>query len=181
MLYEVITLAITRHATSKLSNDDLFNISFMGFRGEALPSIGSVSRLSISSRTKDADNAWSIKVEGGEISNIAPCAHPLGTTIEVRDLFFATPARLKFLKNATTETSYCIDMVERIAMANPHISFSLDDGNRKRINLASASTGDLFDARLRRLSAIMGKDFADNSLNIDLERDGAKITGYAIV
>ena len=172
-----LSLAVERHATSKLPDDDLFHINFLGFRGEALPSIASVARVSITSRQKDSENAWKIEVNGGEKQDIMPAAYPLGTRIEVRDIFFATPARLKFLKTSAAETGQCIDMLNRIAMANPQISFSLISDGKKKVNL-NACQGELFDARLKRLSEVMGKEFAQNSVLIDAERESVKISGY---
>ena len=172
-----LELAVERHATSKLPDDNLFNINFLGFRGEALPSIASVSRLSITSRPQGADSAWKIEVNGGVKSKPVPASHPFGTRIEVRDLFYATPARLKFLKAAVSETNACVDILTRIAMANPHISFYLKDGEKKKLSL-NAEQGELFDARLKRLSEVMGKDFAENSVLIDAKRDNLHISGY---
>ena len=175
-----LILAIERHATSKLPDDDLVNIASLGFRGEALPSIGAVSRLAITSRVAGADSAWAITVEGGRATAPQPAAHPPGTRVEVRDLFFATPARLKFLKSPRTEIGHAVDVVNRLAMAHPEIAFSLIDDGRDLISLAAAS-GELFEARLHRLSAIMGRAFADNALAIDAEREGIRLTGYAAV
>ena len=114
-----LSIAMERHATSKLPDDDLVNIKTLGFRGEALPSIGAVARLTITSRTAEADEAYSLTVEGGKLSSPIPAAHPPGTRVEVRDLFYATPARLKFLKTPRTEIGYAKDMIERLAMAHP--------------------------------------------------------------
>ena len=172
-----LPLAVERHATSKLPDDDLFNIKFLGFRGEALPSIASVARMSIVSRTKDAENAWKIEINGGEKSTVMPAAHPKGTRIEVRDLFYATPARLKFLKASPSETAQCADMLNRIAMANPHISFYLTADNKKKISL-NACQGELFDARLTRLAEVMGREFGENSLLINAERENVRISGF---
>ncbi len=177
MTAEELPLAVERHATSKLPDDDLFNIGFFGFRGEALPSIASVARLTIISRTKNAENAWQISIEGGQKSEVRPAAHPQGTRIEVRDLFYATPARLKFLKSSSNETAQCVDIVNRIALANASVSFYLYDGEKKKISLPACS-GDLFEARLERLSAVMGRDFAINSILIDEARDNVRISGY---
>lgn len=177
MTAEELPLAVERHATSKLPDDDLFNISFLGFRGEALPSIASVARLTITSRTKDAENAWQINIEGGRKSEVRPAAHPQGTRIEVRDLFYATPARLKFLKSSSNETAQCVDILNRIALANSNIAFYLYDGEKKKISLP-ACAGDLFESRLERLSAVMGRDFATNSILIDAARDSVRISGY---
>lgn len=178
MTAEELPLAVERHATSKLPDDDLFNISFLGFRGEALPSIASVARLTITSRTKDAENAWQINIEGGHKSEVRPAAHPQGTRIEVRDLFYATPARLKFLKASNSETAQCVDILNRIALANADIAFYLYDGEKKKIALP-ACAGDLFESRLERLAAVMGRDFATSSILIDAARDSIRISGYA--
>ena len=171
-----LTLAVERHATSKLPDDDLLAIESLGFRGEALPSIGAVARLSIASRADGADDAWTLSVEGGAVTGPEPAAHPKGTRIEVRDLFFATPARLKFLKTPRTEQTNAVDAVKRLAMAYPGIGFALSDGERELVKLPPAS-GD--EARLDRLEGIMGRDFHDNAMAIDAEREGIKLSGYA--
>ena len=130
MSKEELLLAVQRHATSKLPSDDLLDIQFLGFRGEALPSIASVSRMSIASRAARCEHAWSLHVEGGHIGDVEPAVTAQGTSIEVRDLFYATPARLKFLKSDRTEISQAVDIVTRLAMAHPQISFSLtSDGD----------------------------------------------------
>ena len=177
MTREELLLATERHATSKLPDDNLFNIRFLGFRGEALPSIASVSRMSIVSRSVDEDCAWKLTIEGGEKSEPQPAAHTRGTRIEVRDLFYATPVRLKFLKTDTAETMQCVDMLNRIALANPHISFYLYAEDKKKVSLP-ACEGDLFDARLQRLSDVMGRTFSENSLLINAGREDVKISGY---
>lgn len=177
MSAEELPLAIERHATSKLPDDNLFNINFLGFRGEALPSISSVARLTIISRQEKSENAWKIEINGGEKSQVMPAAHNKGTRIEVRDLFYATPARLKFLKSSASETGQCVDILNRIALANPHISFYLTDDNKKKISL-NACQGELFDARLMRLADVMGREFGDNSLLINAARDNLRISGY---
>ncbi len=174
---EDLNLAVERHATSKLPDDDLFHISYLGFRGEALPSISSVARLSIVSRTREAENGWRLEVNGGVRQEAVPSASAIGTRIEVRDLFYATPARLKFLKTGSSETAQCIDMVNRIAMANPQVSFYLMDDQKKKISL-NACQGELFDARLKRLSDVMGREFGENALLIDAARDNIRISGY---
>lgn len=172
-----LPVAVERHATSKLPDDNLFNINFLGFRGEALPSISSVSRMTIVSRQEGAENAWKIEVNGGEKSEIMPAAHPQGTRIEVRDLFYSAPARLKFLKTTPSETAQCVDILNRIALANPTISFYLSDENRKKVTL-NACQGELFDARLKRLADVMGREFSENSLLINAHRENLTITGY---
>ena len=173
-----LALAIERYATSKLPDDDLTEIGFFGFRGEALPSIGAVARLTITSRPRDATSAWYIRVEGGRREGPVPTPHPPGTRVEVRDLFFATPARLKFLKAARTELNHAVDTIERLAMANPTVAFTLTADGRARVSL-EAEGGDLFDARLARLGAIMGKDFVPNAVKVTADRGGLRLTGYA--
>ena len=177
-----LVLSVERHATSKLPSDDLWHIRTLGFRGEALPSIGSVSRMSITSRRTDddgvvADEAWVISVEGGAITGPSPAAINHGTQVEIRDLFFATPARLKFLKTPRTEFNHAVEVVERLAMAHPDIGFTLGDGSRTPVRLGAAQ-GDMLDARLSRLGAVMGREFEDNALAIDAEREGFRLTGY---
>ncbi|MHA1536302.1 MAG: DNA mismatch repair endonuclease MutL [Alphaproteobacteria bacterium] len=178
MSRDELELAVERHATSKLPDDDLVEIKSLGFRGEALPSIGAVSRLGLTSRARGADAAWRLDVDAGEKRGPAPAALTGGTRIEVRDLFFATPARLKFLKAERTERGHAIDAVKRLAMANPHIGFKFSDGERVFFDYPP-SGGDLLDARLERLDAIMGRDFAPNALAIEAEREGLRLTGYA--
>jgi DNA mismatch repair protein MutL len=177
-----LQLAVERHCTSKLPDDDLAHISTLGFRGEALPSIASVSRFTITSRPAGADTAWSLAIDGGAKSRPVPAAAPFGTRVEVRDLFFATPARLKFLKEPRTESSHVADAMRRLAMAHPSIGFRLESEERTLIDLPAASPsllekGDA--ARLERLAAVMGRDFADNSVAIDATREGFHLTGFA--
>tara|TARA_R110000868_G_scaffold206563_3_gene455341 strand:- start:11598 stop:13532 length:1935 start_codon:yes stop_codon:yes gene_type:complete len=179
MTPDELSLAVERHATSKLPDDDLFNIAFMGFRGEALPSIGSVSRMRLTSRVRGAENAWTLLIEGGTKGEVEPAAHPFGTRVEVRDLFYATPARLKFLKTARTEQMYAREIMDRLAMARPDVGFTLSGDNNKAILNYPACEGDLFDARLKRLGAVMGREFQDNALQIEAEREGIRLTGYA--
>ncbi len=172
-----LELCIERHATSKLADDDLQNIRTLGFRGEALPSIGAVARLVLASRAQGAADAWQIRVEGGAKSPPEPAARQEGTRVEVRDIFYATPARLKFLKSQRTEQGHILDVLRRLAMAHPGIGFSLSDGERAILKLPPGG-GDLFEARLDRVSAIMGRDFAANALAIDAERDGLHLGGH---
>jgi DNA mismatch repair protein MutL len=176
---EELQLAIDRHCTSKLQGDDLVNIAALGFRGEALPSIGAVSRLTLASRAQGAEAAWQIRVEAGEAGPVEPARLPKGTRVEVRDLFYATPARLKFLKQPRTELSHVQDTLQRLAMAHPHVGFTLTDGDRQVLRYPPAGGDDLFDARLARLSAVMGRQFADNAMAIHAEREGLGLTGYA--
>ena len=178
MSADEISLAVERHATSKLNEADLTDIKSMGFRGEALPSIASVSRFSLSSRARGAAEAWKMDIEGGRKTALQPIALNQGTRISVKDLFYATPARLKFLKTERTELAHAHDVIKRLAMAHPEIGFSLHDAERK-IFQVSAGQGDLLDQRLRRLSAILGAEFAENALKIDVLREDIKLTGYA--
>jgi DNA mismatch repair protein MutL len=180
MSRDELALALERHATSKLPTDDLSRISTLGFRGEALPSIGAVSRLTLTSRRRGDDQGWSLTVEAGQKSAPQPAAATPGTRVEVRDLFFATPARLKFMKGERTELQHALDTVERLAMANPKVAFTLSDGARTLLRLGAAQ-GELLDARLQRLSAILGREFADNALAIDATREGIRLSGYACV
>ena len=177
MAREDLELAVERHATSKLPDDDLFHIGYLGFRGEALPSIASVARLSVTSRSRQAENGWRMEVNGGVKQSPVPAASAAGTRVEVRDLFYAAPARLKFLKTAAGEVTQCVDIVNRIALANPQSSFYLIDEQKKKISL-NACQGELFDARLKRLSDVMGREFGENSLLINAERDHLRISGY---
>ena len=177
MTADELMLAVERHATSKLPADDLVDIKTLGFRGEALPSIGAVSRMTVSSRPPGSEEGWSLSVEGGSVLPAVPAAQAPGTRIEVRELFYATPARLKFLKTARTEVNHAQDAINRLAMAHPQIGFTLSDENRRIIRLAPAS-GDLFESRLKRLSAVMGHEFSDNALPIEAEREGVRLSGY---
>jgi len=178
MARKALSLAVERHATSKLPGDDLVNISTLGFRGEALPSIGAVSRLKIATREADTDSGWSIHVHGGLRGIPGPAPMPGGTKVEVFDLFYATPARLKFLKSERSEQQAVCDTINRLAMAHPEIGFTLrGDGERPLIALP-VNTGDMFDIRLARLSAILGKDFADNAVRVDAMREGIRLTGH---
>src|SRR6516165_3522777 len=151
-----LLLAVERHCTSKLLDDDLLRIAALGFRGEALPSLGAVSRMRIVSRPPRAESAWEIMVEVGKKYAPIPAAHPPGTRVEVRDLFFATPARLKFLKTPRTERDLSVDMVRRLAMAYPAISFTVTgDDERVLLRLAATSETDAASARRVRLAALL--------------------------
>jgi DNA mismatch repair protein MutL len=178
MSRDELALAVTRHVTSKLPDDDLGNIRCLGFRGEALPSIGAVSRLSLTSRARGADQAWRLSVAAGKVGDPAPAALGPGTRVEVRDLFYATPARLKFMKSARAEAMAAADVINQLAMARPDIGFSLVTDGRATIRL-DTTQGELMESRLARLKAVMGRDFADNALAIDTARDGIRLTGYA--
>lgn len=172
-----LSLAVERHATSKLPDNDLFNINFLGFRGEALPSIASVAKMTISSRQQGADSGWQISVNGGDKGEVKPAAIPLGTRIEVRDLFYTTPARLKFMKADASEAAQCVDMLQRIALANPQISFYLESDGKKKVAL-NACQGELFDSRQRRVADVMGGEFEENSVAISAGNDFCKISGF---
>jgi DNA mismatch repair protein MutL len=176
MRAEELCLAIERHATSKLPDDDLLRIKSLGFRGEALPSIGSVSRLTLTSRARGADQAYALKVEGGSVGKPEPAALATGTRIEVRDLFYATPARLKFLKTPRTEYDYVADVIERLAIATPHIAFSLTEEGRKPLQFRPQSLPPA-EIRLARLGQILGRDFAENALSFAIERAGVSVAG----
>jgi DNA mismatch repair protein MutL len=180
-----LLLAIERHATSKLprsarGEDDLSHIETLGFRGEALPSIGAVSRMRVASRTKTSD-AHEIRVDGGTVTKPAPLGFlspgQSGTRVEVRELFYATPARLKFLKSTRSEDLATTDIVKRLAMAHPEVAFTLTMDGRRTLDLEAEA--DLFAGRLKRLSRLMGRDFADNAAPVEAARESAKITGYA--
>ena len=175
-----LSMAVDRHATSKLPDDDLVHIQSLGFRGEALPSIGAVSRLTITSRPRNdkTADAASITVEGGKKSKVSPAALTSGTKVEIRDLFYATPARLKFLKSPRTETQNIRDVIERLAMACPDIHFTLTVDEKGMLDLPSAQ-GDTPAKRLERLKQIMGRAFADNALKIDAIRENVHLSGYA--
>ncbi|MGB7319106.1 MAG: DNA mismatch repair endonuclease MutL [Planktotalea sp.] len=179
---EALPLALSRHATSKIDGSDLLNIHTFGFRGEALPSLGAVGRLSITSRAAGHD-AYAISVAGGAMSAVKPAALSKGTVVELRDLFYATPARLKFMRTDRAETQAITDVVKRLAMAEPFIGFTLRDvsgGGEGRVTFrADAESGDLFDALHGRLGRILGAEFAENSLRIEAEREGLHLTGFA--
>jgi DNA mismatch repair protein MutL len=184
MSAEDLRLAIERHATSKLpvadGEDDLTHIVTMGFRGEALPSIGAVARLTLASRARSGEAA-EIKVDGGRVEGPRPAAFRAGgqhgTRAEVRELFYATPARLKFLKSARSEDLAITDIVKRLAMARPDIGFTLTLDGRKNLDLAAEP--DLMDGRLPRLAKIMGRDFGDNAVAVEANREGVSLSGYA--
>ena len=178
MAPENLALSVERHATSKLPDDDLLAIHFMGFRGEALPSIGSVSRLSITSKARGSADAFAIHVEGGAVSEVMPAALNAGTRVEVRDLFYAIPARLKFLKSARSELNNAVDIIERLAMAHPDIRFRLSHDGRMLRDFP-AITRDWFSATPQRLDDIIGNGFAANTVAVEAERDGIRIAGFA--
>jgi DNA mismatch repair protein MutL len=161
-------LAVDRHATSKLDDEDLLRIRTLGFRGEALPSIGAVARLGITTRHRSEPHAWSLSVEGGEKSQIMPAALSQGTRVEVSDLFYATPARLKFLKTDRTEAEAIREVVRRLAMARPDIAFTLAGEERAPVTWAAALPGAA--GRLTRLGDILGSDFRSSAIEVRAER-----------
>ncbi|MBP1859447.1 DNA mismatch repair endonuclease MutL [Rhizobium herbae] len=168
-----LELAVRRHCTSKL-DDNLLDIRTLGFRGEALPSIGSVARLTIASRPAGASHGAEIGVFGGKLQPVKPAAVNQGTVVEVRDLFFATPARLNFMKTERAEASAISDVVRRMAIAFPAVRFVLSGSDRTTLEFPS--TGD---DRLARIAQVLGRDFRDNAIEIDAEREGARLTGFA--
>jgi DNA mismatch repair protein MutL len=182
-----LALAVERHATSKLvAGDggavDLLNIHTMGFRGEALPSIGAVARLSIASKARGVDDAWAIQVEGGELYPVKPSAwaalSECGTRVEVRDLFFATPARLKFMKSERAEMMAVTDVVKRLAMARPDVAFSLEHDGRMSLRLAAERDPEN-EGRRTRLAAVLGAEFAPNCIALDQVRGDVRLSGFA--
>jgi len=177
-----LPLALSRHATSKIDGSDLLNIHTFGFRGEALPSLGAVGRLTITSRVPGAEAA-SVHVAGGRMEAVKPAALRAGTVVELRDLFFATPARLKFMRTDRAEAQAITDTVKRLAMAEPSITFTLRDvsgGGEGRVSFrADRENGDLFDALHARLARVIGREFAENALQIDATREGIRLYGYA--
>ena len=177
MSKEDLYLAVERHTTSKLVEEDINQIEFFGFRGEALPSIASVSRMTITSKVKSAEEefAWSITINGGKKEEIKPASLTQGTRIEVRDLFFATPARLNFLKTEKTETHYLIDCITKIAMANPSISFSLTSNGKEILNLKEYLG---LDGLYNRLNDLSNKAFKENFSYVELNDQDCKLIGY---
>ncbi len=177
-----LALALSRHATSKIDGTDLLNIHTFGFRGEALPSLGAVGRLTIASRVA-GEEAAEISVNGGSMQTVRPTALNSGTVVTLRDLFFATPARLKFLRTDRAEAQAIGDVVKRLAMAEPFVSFTLrdvsGDGTGRDVFRVGAEQGDLFDALHGRLAQVLGREFAENCLPIDAQREGLHLTGFA--
>ena len=172
-----LALSVERHATSKIPNGDLERIDTLGFRGEALPSIASVAELEIASRTRHALHASLIRVAHGDKSAVAPTAHDLGTRVEVRDLFAATPARLKFLKSERAEAQAVADVVRRLGLAHPGVRFSLHGNLLTGFDWPAEQTGDK--ARLARVVQVLGAEFRENALPIDAERERNRLTGFA--
>ncbi len=181
---ENLALAIKRHATSKLPDNDLFHIASLGFRGEALPSIGAVSRMSIVTKDRETGDAFKIQIHGGDEGDIEPTSHANGTRIIVDDLFYATPARLKFMKTARSEYMAVKDVIERLAMAYPDIGFSITHDDRTPFNVPREVDTDLNlnditpSPRLRRLSKIMGRSFLENAIEVFAERENINLSGF---
>ena len=181
MSADELPLALSRHATSKIDGSDLLNIHSFGFRGEALPSLGAVGRLTIQSRAS-GEEAAEIAVAGGQMAAVKPCALNGGTVVTLRDLFFATPARLKFLRSDRAEMQAISEVIKRLAMAEPSVGFTLRDvseGKDRTTFRADPCSGDLFDALHGRLGQVLGREFAENALRIEAEREGIAMTGYA--
>ena len=172
-----LDLAVERHATSKLDGDDLLQISTLGFRGEALPSIGSVARLTITTRHASEPNAWAITVDGGAKAEIKPAALSEGTRVEVKDLFYATPARLKFLKSDRSEAEAVRDVVRRLAMSRPDVAFTLGSDERAPVTWPAALPGAA--GRLARLADVLGAEFRLNAVEVGAARDSVVVEGYA--
>ena len=170
-------LAVERHATSKLDGDDLLAIATLGFRGEALPSIGAVAKLSITTRHASEPHAWMLSVTGGAKSEPVPAALAEGTRVEVRDLFYATPARLKFLKSDRSEAEALREIVRRLAMSRPDVAFTLAGEERAPVTWGAALPGG--PGRLARLGDVLGADFRANAVEIRAGREGLLVEGYA--
>jgi DNA mismatch repair protein MutL len=173
-----LALAVERHATSKLASDDLSAIMTLGFRGEALPSIGAVARLTIASRASGATEAYEIAVDAGAKSKLKPSALPAGTRVEVRDLFYATPARLKFMKSERVESAAISEMVKRLALARPQIAFALSSDERTVFRLEACPPG-LLDHGLARMGRILGPDFVKDALPLRAARGNVVLEGFA--
>lgn len=173
---EDLKLAIQSHATSKLDEDNLLNIHTFGFRGEALPSIGAVSKLTITSKERGSNKAYKIQLIGGKGERLESAVHNEGTKAEVRDLFFATPARLKFLRTDKTELAACVDIVKKIAIAHPHIAFALSHDS-KNILKVQGEEDYFINSIKQRIIEVIGQDFAENSSIVDLKRQGFSIAG----
>ena len=177
MSCDELPVAVQRHATSKLPDDDLFQITHFGFRGEALPSIGAVSSLSLTSRVGDVEHGWRLDIVHGAVGVPRPAACAIGTRIEITDLFRSVPARLKFLKTERTEAGQCIDVVRRLAMCRPDIGFQMSDSGKAVFSLPSQPLSD--EGARQRLSALVGRTFADEAIAIDSRRDEMHLTGLA--
>ena len=174
-----LNLALERHATSKLMEEDITNIQFLGFRGEALPSIASVSKVNIKSRATDSEDAWELQIYGGGESEIKPVSCNIGTTIQITDLFFTTPTRLKFLKSEASETSASIELVNKLALSRENISFKLVSNDKVIIDTPLQEKSILESSK--RIEDILGKKFVENSIKFNFEEDDIKIYGYASI
>ncbi len=172
-----LAVALTRHATSKISSlEDLQNIHSLGFRGEALPSIASISRLSITSNTDSSNQGWALHTEGGSSDNpTKPAAHAKGTTVEVNDIFYNTPARRKFLRTEKTEFSHCEQVIKRLALSNFHVSFTLRNNQKTIYSLPSTQS---LDDKVKRLEKIIGKPFVEHSIHVDRNYDNMRLHGW---
>lgn len=168
-------LSLERHATSKIRDEDLFNINTLGFRGEALPSIASISRFSLTSKEKNAEHAWKIQVDGGYKGELTPASLETGTLIEVRELFYATPARLKFLRSDSVELNHIIEMMQRLALAHPMIGFHLE--NESRILLSYPQDAALTETHAR-MRSVLGSDFVDDAIEVSVARDSLTLRGF---
>ena len=178
MAPDELALAVLRHCTSKLEDEQLRAITTLGFRGEALPSIGAVARLRLVSRTAAMGEAWALAVEGGAVGEPMPAAGPAGTRVEVRDLFFKVPARLNFLRSDRAEAEAAEETLRRLALARPELAFALTvDG---RPTLRAEPGGQVFtDALLHRLGTVLGREFVQNAIELEAERDGIRLSGFA--
>ena len=176
--HDDLPLAVSRHCTSKLPEDDLSRIETLGFRGEALASVGAVARLELTSRADDCSGAhgWALSVDGGVVGEPQPASWARGTRVEVRDLFFATPARLKFLRSERAEASAVADVVKRLALANPHVQFTLSGSDRVSLDYPAANSRDPV---FERVKQVLGAEFGDNAMVLAGEREGARLSGYA--
>lgn len=172
-----LALSVERHATSKLSEEDLFDIRSLGFRGEALPSIGSIAKLTITSRPRGAKEAAAITIDRGAKGSVRPAAANAGTRVEVRDLFASVPARLKFLKSERAENGAVAEVVKRLAMAHPDVGFTLTMGERSSLHLPREAEGP--QGLLQRLGRIMGRDFMEDALAVSGAREAVSVTGFA--
>lgn len=176
MLPEDLRMAVERHATSKIPEDDLFHISTLGFRGEALPSIGAVSRLRIQSRPANQEDGYEILVEGGCLKEPIPVAKAPGTKVEVSDLFYAIPARLKFLRTSTTEQNYVVDVLHKLSMAYHAVSFVLKTDRKTLFQYKRQPQHK--EGQLKRISEIMGEEFFANALPVEMEKEGLTLQGF---
>lgn len=173
-----LCLAIERHATSKLPDDDLVHITNLGFRGEALPSIGAVARLTLTSRQEGLDSAWRIKVMGGQVFKPEPAARSKGTTAEALDLFFATPARLKFLRAPRSETQACVEVVRRLGLSRSDVAFTLENDGKRILDFPSVKASEPEEI-LSRAGTILGQDFSNTARKIEAGREGIRLYGYS--